>query len=204
MKYASDEKVRLLRVLLPTLALDEQIAAELPFRDVRHKADLAILSPTRLAAFEIKGARDNLTSLPSQLAAYQDMFLEVTVAVASKYLAAVRALTPKDVGIVELGETIQWKRQPKRRTTLSKAAALAWLHSKDLAKLGLPAGVRARGVTSMRMEAEKVFPAKHLTEVALKAICARNQGRYEAFLSERSLHIDHDDLMMLTLPHAIR
>lgn len=204
MNFARDEKLALLKWLLPEIQDDEVLAAEVPFRDVGRKADLAVLSPTRLHVIEIKGPRDNLDKLEDQARDYLDSFLTVDVALASRFVGTARRMLPQSIGILELdGTSVVRRRKPQTRKLLSKRGALAWLHAKDIQKLLGPTS-RGLDITSLRALAEVELSIVQLTAAALKAAYSRSQSRYMAFLSERSDRLILDDLAVLELPTRIR
>lgn len=206
MNYANDEKLRLLRWLLPQLAKDEIVAAELPYRDVSRKADLAVLSPTRLAAIEIKGPRDRFDSIAAQVEDYLEGFLEVDVAVSTKFLEAARSDLPKAVGIIELGdELVLRRRRPTIRKQLSPAGSLHWLHAKDLQCLVPDPAARTWDITTLRAAAATSVRHADLSRTALESVWRRSSKRYAAFLAERSSQVlTLDDIAVLQGPTRIR
>ncbi|SAK50656.1 hypothetical protein AWB80_01491 [Caballeronia pedi] len=64
------------------------------------RADLVAVN-AKLAAFEIKSARDSLERLPGQLSVYANHFEQVTVVVATKHLLQVMGRLPRRVGLWE-------------------------------------------------------------------------------------------------------
>jgi hypothetical protein len=187
MNYADDEKLRLLRWILPQLSADEIVAAELPYRDVGRKADLAILSPDRLVAIEIKGPRDRLDSLAAQVDDYLEAFLEVDVAVSTRFLQPARDALPKSVGLIELGEGfVLRRRRAAIRSTLTPAGSLRWLRAKELQRLLAGAVPRNSDIATLRQHAASSVAKSVLSNAAVKSAWQRSLGRYSAFQSERS------------------
>ncbi|WP_218488768.1 sce7726 family protein [Xanthomonas euvesicatoria] len=204
MNYASEEKLRLMQWLLPQLAEGEIIAGELPYKDVSRKADLAIIGKNRLTAIEVKGPRDNLDKIKEQLEDYQKAFLEVELAVTSKYITAVRAIAPRSVGIIELGNTsVIRRRKAQRRKNLDSQAACSWLRADDLRRLLRRPG-RSMGIHDARVEAAQLFNADILTAEAIKSIYLRSSARYDQFVFERGERLSLDDVATLQLPTRIR
>lgn len=205
MLYASDEAARLIQWILPDLQAGEHLAIELPFRDVKRKADIAITSSTRLSAIEIKGQRDNVQTLPDQLSAYDEMFLDVTVAVTPKHLMFVSNEIPKTVGILLLDRKgIVPIRQPRRRQLLLKESALRWLRSSEMLHLVGHATLRQLGIEGARLAAIRKYTATELTEFALQCVANRNKERHQAFVAELGPSVTLDDVRMLALPQKIR
>jgi hypothetical protein len=205
MRYASDEAARIIQWILPDLTPGEHLAIELPFRDVKHKADIAISSCSRLSAIEIKGQRDNVQTLPDQLAAYDDMFLDVTVAVAPKHLMFVSNEIPKSVGILLLDrQGIVTLRKPRRKQLLLKESALRWLRSTEIRHLVGHSSLRQLGIEGARLAAIKNYTAAELTEFALRCVAERNKERHLAFITELGPSVTLDDVRMLALPQKIR
>lgn len=204
MFYARDEKVRILQWLLPQLHDHEIVAAELPFKSVSRKADIAVLSPSRLYAIEIKGYRDNLGSLLAQLDDYQSSFLEVSVAAASRYIPTLRDIVPRRVGLIELGrDGVHQLRKPTSRNALKAIDAVQWLRVAELKKL-LDNRSQARHLEHLREEAVGRLSATKLTDAACKAALARATARYGNFLAERGEQITADDVAVLELPTRVR
>ena len=205
MNYASDEKLRVLRWLLPQLTADEIVAAELPFRDVRRKADLAILSTSRLAVIEIKGPRDNLGTLLEQVEDYRLAFLEVDVAVSTRFVATAREALPRYAGIIELADKfVIRRRRASIRTCLDSEGALHWLHAKDLRiLLGTPLS-RDLDLEELRAEARHQLSKKALSDAALICAYRRCRARYDAFSAERTDVLTLDDVAVLESPLRIR
>lgn len=206
MTYARDEAIRIVQWVLSSIEPNESIAVELPFLSVRRKADIAVLSPSRLSAIEIKGARDNTQSLGAQLSDYQSMFLDVTVAVAPRHLDRVRDIASREVGILLLDEEApRLLRKPKRRIRLSPTAAANWLSRRDLAILLGTKSVETLGITDARDAAIRSVPAGKLSQFALTTVANRNAERFNAFCRERGTSpIDLDDLSMLALQQNVR
>ena len=205
MTYARDEAIRLITWILDDLGPNESVCLELPFRDVRRKADIAILSNNRLSAIEVKGQRDNTQKLTDQINDYSDMFLDVSVATAPKHLARIRELAPKRVGIILLGEdSVELVRKPTRRHLLPKENAANWLGRLELDDLLGRQTVRAIGVVAARELALRRFSAEVLTRAAMASLAIKNEDRFAAFQQERGRVIDLDDIHMLSLQSKVR
>jgi hypothetical protein len=205
MRYARDEAVRLLEWLLPQLHGDESLAVELPFRNVRHKADVAIISPSRLYALEIKGPRDNVGTLKAQVSAYQQMFLEVTIAVAARHLMFATNELPSAVGLILLDRnSVVEVRKPQARKLLKKEFSLAWLKTSEISRLVGSSVVRSEGIEGARAFAAKLFTSEQLTQFTLHAVAERNLRRHQAFLAELGESVTLDDVQMLSLPQRVR
>lgn len=204
MNYANDEKLRLLRWLLPQLSQGEIVASELPFRDVRRKADLAIIGSDRLAVIEIKGPRDNLGSLAAQIEDYLEAFLEVDVGLASRFVDDARAILPRTVGIIELGsDFVIRRRRAAVKKSLSSTGSLHWLHTKDLQRL-LGPGSSGLDLQTLRARASLQLTKTKLCEAAIDAALRRSSGKFTAFLQERSDILTLDDVAVLGTPTKIR
>jgi hypothetical protein len=204
MNDALSEKVRLIQWLLPQLGSDDILAAEVAFYGVRRKADLAIISPVHIRAIEIKGPRDNLSSLANQIADYRMAFLEVDVAVASRFVKATRNLIPADVGIIELSEEGPVRlRKPRSRTTLSREGALAWLHADDLKRICDLPSKRRMSLEELRFWSTAA-PQQRLSAEAIMAAYRRYAGKYRNFLDERNSRLNEDDVATLELPTRVR
>lgn len=205
MTYARDEAIKLIEWLLPELSSEDALAVEMPFLDVRRKADVLVTGPSRLSAIEIKGPRDNFHRLAAQLGDYQRMFLDVSLAVPAQHLAVARLQIPSKVGIVLLGPNgAEWVRRPRARLRLNATDAVRWLDSNDLSALLGSTVVRQQGIEAARRLALASHSAAGLTRLALLAVSARSQERFAAFLKEKGPAVDLDDLQLLTLPSKLR
>ncbi|MDT0943580.1 sce7726 family protein, partial [Staphylococcus pseudintermedius] len=183
---AEDEAIRILQWLITgEVAAGQSLAVELPFLNVQRKADIVVAGANRLSAIEIKGPRDNFKRLAQQLADYQTMFLDVSLAVPVKHLATARSLTPTAVGLILLSDQdVTWIRRQRIRSRLKAAEAASWLSSKDLAQLLGASTVRAGGLEEGRRKAAEIFSAKKITNIALERISSRINERFFAFQRE--------------------
>lgn len=204
MNYASDEKLKIIQWLTPRLQEGQILAAELPFKNVSRKADLAVISPKSLSAIEIKGPRDNLDGLTEQMEDYEQSFLEVHLAIAPIHLYAARKLVKTNVGLIELtAEGAKVRRKARAKQTLSAINAVEWLRTSDLAKLLGQQG-RDLGINSARELAILKISKNHLTTLAVEAAYRKALGRYNAFVAERGELLTLDDVAMLELPTRVR
>lgn len=204
MNDALSEKVRLVQWLLPKLGPEEILAAEVAFSGVRRKADLAVISPSRIGAIEIKGPRDNLHTLVDQISDYRIAFLEVDIALASRLVTAARRLIPDDVGLIELTEDGPRRlRQSRQRLTLSREGSLAWLHTSDLQRICDNPSKRSMSLAELR-EWSSSLSQRALSDAALKAAHRRYSAKFHNFLAERNERLNEDDVAALELPTKIR
>lgn len=205
MTYARDEAIKLIEWLLPALSPGEALAVEMPFLDVRRKADVLAVGPTRLSAIEIKGPRDNFRRLSEQLVDYQKMFLDVSLAVPEQHLAAAREVIPRGVGIILLGPLeASWIRLPRTRRRLKAEHAVRWLDTTDLSSLVGSATVRNQGIEEARLVAARSHSESDLTVLALRSVANRCHERFAAFLHEKGASVDLDDLQLLALSSKLR
>lgn len=204
MNYAQDESLRIVQWLLPQLSADEILALELAYKDVSRKADIAILSPTRMTAIEVKGPRDNLRKLSAQVDDYLHGFQEVYVAAATRFIPQLSKEMPKQVGIIELSvDGVKQRRKAARRASLNKEGAIHWLQARDLQKLLGPSS-RGKSIEELRQEAVAGITANRLSTAAMQSIFDRAKGKYELFWSELGQRMTLDDLETLQLPTKIR
>lgn len=204
MNYAADETLRLIRWLLPQLQQDEIIALELPYKDVSRKADIAIIGPNRLVAIEVKGPRDNLSKLSSQIEDYVEGFLEVYVAAAPNLMPAIRDLMPRKVGLIDLGPTtIDRRRIAAKRERLSKTGAIHWLRGDELRRL-LGARKAASDIQMLRESASQLLTTTQLSDRAIASVYSRASQKFAIFNSERGERLTLDDVETLRLPKKIR
>ncbi|MGH8038917.1 MAG: sce7726 family protein [Pseudomonas sp.] len=204
MNYAQDEILRIMQWLLPQLAADEILAVELAYKDVRRKADVAILSPSRLTAIEVKGPRDNLQKLHPQISDYLQGFQEVYVAAATRFIPQLSKEMPRQVGIIELAsDAVKHRRKATRRACLPKDGAIHWLQTRDLQRLLGPAS-KGKAIEHLREHAVANLSSVQLSNAALKSVFDRAKARYDIFRSELGERLTHDDIETLQLPTKIR
>lgn len=204
MNYAADETLRLLRWLLPQLHQDEIVALELPYKDVSRKADIAIIGPNRLVAIEVKGPRDNLSKLASQIDDYVEGFLEVYVAAAPNLMPTIRSEMPAKVGLIDLGITeISRRRLANKRERLSKAGAIQWLRADDLRRM-LGARKGSNDIQMLRESAMQALTATQLSDSAIASVYDRARAKFAIFNAERGERLTLDDIETLRLPAKIR
>lgn len=204
MNYAQDESLRIIQWLLPQLADDEILALELAYKDVRRKADIAILSQTRLTAIEVKGPRDNLNKLHAQIGDYLQGFQEVYVAAATRFIPQLSKEMPRQVGIIELAaDAVKHRRKASRRNCLTKDGAIHWLQARDLQRLLGPAS-RGKSIEHLREQVVATLSSNQLSDAALKSVFDRAKGRYDIFWSELGQRLTLDDIETLQLPTKIR
>jgi hypothetical protein len=205
MEYADNQKKALLTWLLPQMKRGEVLRVELPFNDVRGKADVAIVGPHRLAALEIKGPRDNISRLRSQLEAYQKMFLECWVAMAPKHLSVVRRCVSRSVGLLVLnasGDPPTVVRKAVSRSSLDRQAAVRWLRTQELASYVVQQRKTFRGGTdieAMRRLVSSVASKKALTAYVLRTLTKRYSSTFQMFLNERGETLTLDDVKTLAM-----
>lgn len=209
MHTAEQHKVTLLKWLMPELAQSEIVCAELPFLDERNKADIALVSPTRLAAFEIKSGRDNTETIEKQILNYKRMFLESWVATTTRHMKAVRSKVGKNIGLILLDDksTLKVIRRARQRKLLTPDAAVRWLNSLELAllarQLGLPVQRRA-GVEALREQLAKTIERRTLSSYAIAAVHKRHLETFQYFSDERGETITLDDARLLSLASRLR
>ncbi|WVK04403.1 sce7726 family protein [Xanthomonas campestris pv. olitorii] len=204
MNYASDEKLKIIQWLAPRLEEGQILAAELPFKNVSRKADIAIISPKVLSAIEVKGPRDNLDGLAQQMEDYERSFLEVHLALAPIHYHSAKKLVRPSVGLIELSaEGAKMRRKARTKQFLASLDAADWLRTGDLARLLGPQS-RALGIQSARKLAIAETSRSKLTAAALEAAYRKALSRYNAFVAERGEFLTLDDVAMLELPTRIR
>lgn len=201
MNYADDLKALVISTLLPTMSVDEVLGTEVRFGEGQYRADLVISSPVRLSAFEIKGPRDNLDKLGSQVLGYTTSFLDFSVVTNDDWLAAVRPLVPRTTGLLTLrGFQLHTIRQPRVLSRLSPDAALRWLRTGELRDLLRSYDLTTTGHYAVLAEAVRArVPVAELSSFTLSAIQNRLRPRFEAFRDELGRTVTLDDVRMLTL-----
>lgn len=206
LQTANDIKINVLNWAIAHLKDGEVLASEIRFMDGLRRADLAILSESKLAAIEIKGPRDNLSTLESQIFDYSNAFLEVYIACAPTFLKQVRSSIPTSVGIVLATETgVHVARSARQRRRLSAESAAAWLTRKDFNGLHAALGTdRRMDLTALRERAREIMTETELSAYALACIRRRASARHDSFVDELGKTMTLDDVQMLTVEGRIK
>lgn len=132
----------------------ELVIEELPLRGGYVRADVAVLSPSKLHIYEIKSDRDRLDRLPEQLRLYEEVADRVTVIVGWRHAVKTLRSTPPSCGVwlAERGVRGTVRLVPLRadvQNTRVRARAVAALLPRDdalafLTARGADAGVRSK------------------------------------------------------------
>lgn len=185
----TDLKIIVVRWLLEQLEPGEIIASELQFADATARADLVVVSHTRLSAFEIKSSYDDFRRFERQQEAYRRAFLDSYLVIPTTLLKQAREHLVRTTGIITVTDegSIRLQRQAQRRLQLTRHEALRWLRASD-----------RRTLESAKMRDAEV------TRVALTNIYKRLAPRFNIFLNERGTNVNSDDLGMLSLATRIR
>jgi len=203
---ADDVKIRLLAWLIPQILPGEALASELRFLDGRRRADLAIISSSKLLGIEVKGPRDNLSTLTKQIEDYDNAFLQTYVATTIEHLPEARRSIPRKVGLIEVTmEQVRIVRKARKRNTLSKTAAVTWLLKRDFSMLHTTLGTTEdEGLITLQRIATRNMDQAQLISFVLNRIYKRVVSRHDDFIDELGEALTLDDVKMLTVSQRIR
>ena len=113
----------------------DAIGLEVKFSQNRRLADMLVISEV-VHALEIKGERDNLTKLSSQIEDYQKTFELVSAIIAPKHLDEIRSVLPPRVGIVLFNNgALTVIRKAKAKKRLDKKSLLMFFSKYELSKM---------------------------------------------------------------------
>jgi len=203
---ANDLKIDILSWIIAQLSADEVLASELRFLDGERRADLVVISKNRLTAIEVKGPRDNLNTLKTQIIDYQKMFLDVYVATSAKHLQNVRALVPKTVGLINASSgRIDIIRQSTPKKNLEKSSSAQWLLKNDFNGLHNALSTsRKDDIDHLRHVISRKTGQRELQQLALATIFNRALTRHNGFIKELGQTMTLDDVRMLTIEENIK
>lgn len=190
-------KIALLNWLQANIEPSEIIASELQFSNATNRADLVLISPTRLVAYEIKSTYDDFRRFSRQQTAYRETFLESYLVVPEKRISEARNHVARFMGLVTVslnGDVIIHKTGHVKKR-LARSAALAWLTASEKRKLKLD---------NYTLTKANLLSERQLTSIALLTLHRRLSIRFENFRKEIGTNLNSDDLRMLSLPTRVR
>lgn len=165
---------------------EESIISEFTVGDFSRRVDLALISPTRLFAYEIKSESDSLSRLEGQVEKYLEYFDKVTVITAPKHTKKTLEMTPNNVAVWEIiNNKIKIKRKGTIRKNKSKQKLIDMMTVAELSQVLKKQGIVTTEKKRISIENSSLSaPLSVLREEAIKAIQARYRTRNELFLNE--------------------
>ncbi|RZI80735.1 MAG: hypothetical protein EOP38_21590 [Rubrivivax sp.] len=154
------------------------------------RADL-IVANGKLAAYEIKTARDSLERLDGQLATYLKLFEQVTVVCDARHVSGVLEATSPQVGIWSISNfgEIQVIRASKSRSLYGIGPWLSFLPVDELRAFARLRGMKATGSRADLLEALQCVPTGPARAFVLAYLKRRHQ-RIQAIQEKRqSTHV---------------
>jgi hypothetical protein len=199
---AEHVKIRLIEWLLQHDSAFEKrqkvIGVEVPFSPNRRKADVLVIGRD-LHAFEIKGTRDRLDRLSSQLADYHRAFDRVTLVTTPNHLVRVRRkLKPSTGLLLILDADVLVVRKALRRSRLDKDSLLMFLRKREMANLLTMHGCRERSTDEVRRIAMRSLKLKQIRLAAIRRLRAQYGRLFDLFMKDKGTTIHVDDLWSLT------
>jgi hypothetical protein len=179
-----------LRALLKThlsarVGADDLLVDEFSLAYGVARADVALVNG-HLEGFEIKAGKDTLGRLPGQIDAYGKVFEYSWVVTTERHLSDVRALVPKQWGLLVAvadvdGSRLQQvrKAQPNRRLEAEHLARLLWRDEvlSKLAELGLSKGLRTKPKIALFEVLASALPVRDLVDYVRECLKARKDWR---------------------------
>ncbi len=152
------------------------------------RADVALMNG-HLEGFEIKADLDTLNRLPAQVEAYDKIFDYAWVVTTSTHLDAVRALVPRNWGVLlaqasEAGASLRQVRgaKPNGNRDASHLVRLLW-RDEALAKLeelGLDKGLKSKPKIALFAALSQALPVDELADYVRSCLKARTDWRVDA------------------------
>lgn len=194
---AHDRQIRVLlhQHLRARLGLGDLLVDELLLAYGAARADVALVNG-HLEGFEIKADRDTLDRLPAQVAAYDKVFDRAWVVTTKAHLDAVRALVPRNWGLLlaqgsAAGAGLRQVRGAKcsDKRDAAHLARLLW-RDEALAKLeelGLSKGLKSKPKIALFAALSQALPVDELADYVRSCLKARTDWRVD-----RAPHADGD------------
>ena len=190
-----------IKILLVKYLLEQYenfvVGSEFSFQSGERRADLALLEANYLTAFEIKGARDTVTRLGYQIDSYKKFFDFCFVVCEPSNLSEVRAILPKDVGILladEKGIThIRQSRQFKQHDKLILASVLSVQKLSRLAKSN-----SLRSKHELCEHVAKNNSLDYLRELSRRDFDEKYAVASKLMRQETTMHLNSDDIYTIT------
>jgi len=197
-------KAEFLRRLVRSRTIDANsiISSEYFIDGAARRADLAILSNSRLVGVEVKSEFDTLRRLDGQLKSYIGIFDEVLLLVAARHLDAALEIAPLSVGIYSATDRgrITRIRKPSKSDLIDndrEALLRALPKAKLLPLIGKPAGRMARRDI---IDAASEIPTTALRSTFVATFANRYGPTSRAFWRQvENKTITVDDLALLSL-----
>ncbi len=150
------------------------------------RADL-VMANGKLAAFEIKSARDTLNRLSGQIQSYVRFFEQVTIVCAQRHVESVASSVPEQIGVWCVSDSgdLNVVRRAATKSSLRKDNWLSFLPVPELRAL-----LRERGCKTVGDRPELVERAEKISLRAIRqyvlAYLKRRHKRIEGFISKRA------------------
>jgi hypothetical protein len=144
------------------------------------RADIAVVNG-KLAGFEIKSDRDNLSRLPRQIAAFSRIFDVVSVVSTNRHIGKLVGMTPPWWGIIKMesGRFVQF-RAPTANPSLDVEALLYTLNRSELicilASFDRSSGMRSKRIDQMVEAVQSRITPGAIAEAVRNQLKARCQG----------------------------
>ena len=173
------------------------VGSEFSFQFGERRADLALLESNHLTAYEIKGARDNVSRLSYQIESYKKFFDFCFVVCEPSNLADVRAAIPKSIGLLlACDEGITYIRQPKQFKRHDKLILSSALNVQRLHSLAKKSGLRSKH--ELCEFVSKSYSVECLRELSRHDFRDRYGVTSRLMKLETTKHLTSDDIHTIT------
>lgn len=190
-------RIALARKLLLEYRAEQPIFAnEARYGFADRRADFVMVNECS-HAFEIKSDFDTTLSLEDQLSEYVATFDFVTVVTTQLHLKKVRAIAPKNVGLLILEDgTFMQKRAAKQNRRLSKQHLVASVTRGSLIQ-AVPELRKNAGLAGVQLGAVKMMAASQLRNLFIDELRKRFSETSNQFIGETDSEPHEEDLLLL-------
>lgn len=201
-----DIKIKLVDYLIERVCNTQRqaiIAAEVPFLSGKRWADILLIHPKYLHAFEIKSDSDTLSRLPGQIKDINQTFERSSIVVSKKYFEKVLSYSPESTGIILFDgdkRTIKIVRKALPRKNIKKSNLVQFIWRAEAAllikKMGINAPANIDSASARRLLLKK-SSFENINRFARESLIQRYKLRFERFMHEKGRKTSADDLINL-------
>ncbi len=174
------------------------IGTEVLFSVNKRKADLVTIN-SETHAFEIKGNRDTLKKLKSQLADYHKTFDKVSIVTTPKHLSEAKKKITNYTGLISFEEkTFKVIRKAKLRKRLDKYSLLMFLKKGEIARLLKLSNINNYSTDQVRYLAHQKLNLSEIRQASLMVTRTRYKKLFNLFLKDKGKEMHIDDLISLS------
>ena len=195
-----DLKIILVEHLLkyPT-SNDQIINSEYSFQFGSKRADIVIVNGDVATVFEIKSERDNTEKLATQVENYKKYFDYCYIVCEKSNLKNIRDKIPLSIGIVVIGDSVEYVRRAKKRKRLNKLSLASTLSTRTLNKISSKSHYDK---FSLCQQVSKEQTLSYLRALSREGMRNSVSAIYTQFIKDIGDIITADDIYLLSRAQA--